>query len=100
MASVKVGYIDGQYVLNPTLPQLGYSKLDLTVSGTADAVMMVEAGAQELPEDIVLGAIEFAHRSMHPIIELQQQVVAAVGKPKREYTEVEVPPKRCGVVPL
>ncbi|MGI5837696.1 MAG: polyribonucleotide nucleotidyltransferase [Chloroflexota bacterium] len=98
VASVKVGYIDGQYVLNPTLPQLGYSKLDLTVSGTADAVMMVEAGAQELPEDIVLGAIEFAHRSMQPIIELQQQVVAAVGKPKREYTEVEVPPETDAAV--
>ena len=91
VASVKVGYIDGQFVLNPTMPQLAYSRLDLTVAGTADAVMMVEAGAQELPEDVVLEGIQFAHRSMQPIIELQLQVVRAVGKPKRAYAEDEIP---------
>ncbi|MHB0868957.1 MAG: polyribonucleotide nucleotidyltransferase [Chloroflexota bacterium] len=91
VAAVKVGYIDDQFVVNPTLPQLGYSRLDLTVSGTSDAVMMVEAGARELPEDVVLEAIQFAHREMQPIIELQQKMVEAVGKPKRAYSAVEIP---------
>jgi polyribonucleotide nucleotidyltransferase len=91
VAAVKVGYIDGEFVLNPTMPQLASSRLDLTVSGTADAVMMVEAGAQELPEDVVLEAIQFAHRGMQPIIELQKRLIAAVGKPKREYSEVGIP---------
>ncbi len=91
VAAVKVGYINDEFVLNPTLPQLGYSKLDLTVSGTADAVMMVEAGAQELPEDVVLEAIQFAHREMQPVIELQQKLREALGKPKREFSEVEIP---------
>ena len=91
VAAVKVGYIDGEFILNPTMPQLAQSKLDLTVSGTADAVMMVEAGAKELPEDVVLEAIQFAHRGMQPIIELQKKMMAAIGKPKREYSEVDVP---------
>ena len=91
VASAKVGYINDEFVLNPTMPELGYSRLDLTVAGTSDAVMMVEAGAQELPEDVVLQAIQFAHREMQPIIELQRKLAAAVGKPKRAYSEVEVP---------
>ncbi|HEX2988909.1 MAG TPA: polyribonucleotide nucleotidyltransferase, partial [Chloroflexota bacterium] len=91
VAAVKVGYIDGEFVLNPTMPQLANSRLDLTVSGTADAVMMVEAGAQELPEDVVLEAIQFAHRGMQPIIEVQKRMMAAIGRPKREYAEVEIP---------
>lgn len=101
VAAVKVGYINDEFVLNPTLPQLGYSKLDLTVSGTADAVMMVEAGAQELPEEVVLEAIQFGHRAMQPIIDLQRRVIAAVGKPKREYSEGEVPEEtRAAVVAI
>ncbi|MGE5620117.1 MAG: polyribonucleotide nucleotidyltransferase [Sphingomonadaceae bacterium] len=98
VAAVKVGYINDEFVLNPTLPQLGYSRLDLTVAGTADAVMMVEAGAQELPEDVVLEAIQFAHREMQPIIELQQRLVEAVGKPKRAYSEVEIPQETAEAV--
>ena len=99
VAAVKVGYINDEFVLNPTLPQLAYSRLDLTVSGTSDAVMMVEAGAQELPEDVVLEAIQFAHREMQPVIELQKRMMAAIGKPKREYSEVGVPEEtRAAVV--
>ncbi|HEX9016713.1 MAG TPA: polyribonucleotide nucleotidyltransferase, partial [Chloroflexota bacterium] len=91
VGAVKIGFIDGQLVLNPTLSQLQTSRLDLSVAGTADAVMMVEAGVQELSEAQVLEAIQFAHREMQPIIELQQKLAAAVGKPKRAYTEVDVP---------
>ncbi|MCL4532481.1 MAG: polyribonucleotide nucleotidyltransferase, partial [Actinobacteria bacterium] len=99
VAAVKVGYINDEFVLNPTLPQLAFSRLDLTVSGTADAVMMVEAGAQQLPEDVVLGAIQFAHREMQPVIELQKKMAAAIGKPKRSYSEVVIPEEtRAAVV--
>jgi polyribonucleotide nucleotidyltransferase len=91
VAAVKVGYINGELVLNPTMPQLAYSDLDLIVAGTADAVMMVEAGVRELSEEVVLEAIQFAHRSMQPIIELQREMMAAVGKQKREYSEDDIP---------
>ncbi len=91
VGAVKVGFINGQLVLNPTLAQLQESWLDLSVAGTSDAVMMVEAGMEELPEDLVLEAIQFAHREMQPIIELQKQVAAAVGKPKRSYSEIDIP---------
>ena len=98
VAAVKVGYINGELVLNPTLSQLQESKLDLSVAGTADAVMMVEAGVLELPEDLVLEAIQFAHRSMQPTIELQRKMMDAVGKPKRPYTEVEIPQETVAAV--
>ena len=98
VAAVKVGYINGELVLNPTLSQLQESRLDLSVAGTADAVMMVEAGMQELPEDLVLEAIQFAHRSMQPAIELQRRMMDAVGKPKRPYTEVEIPQETVAAV--
>jgi polyribonucleotide nucleotidyltransferase len=91
VAAVKVGYINGEFVLNPTMPQLAYSDLDLIVAGTADAVMMVEAGVRELTEEVVLEAIQFAHRSMQPIIKLQREMMATVGKQKREYSEDDIP---------
>ncbi len=81
-ASVRVGYIDGQYVINPTLQQLEASQMELVVAGTKDAVLMVEAGAQELPEDVMVGAIEFAHREMQPIIALIEQMRSELGLEK------------------
>jgi polyribonucleotide nucleotidyltransferase len=81
-ACVRVGYIDGQYVLNPTLQQLESSQMELVVAGTKDAVLMVEAGAQELPEDVMVGAIEFAHKEMQPIIVLIEQMRAELGHEK------------------
>ncbi len=98
VAAVKVGYINGEFVLNPTLPQLQESRLDLSVAGTADAVMMVEAGVHELSEEQVLEAIQFAHRSMQPAIELQLKMMEAVGKEKRPYTEVEIPQETVAAV--
>ncbi len=85
VGAVKVGYIEGEFVINPTLPEMVYSKLDLTVAGTADAVLMVEAGAHELPEETVVEAIEFGHRALQASIQLQEELRAAVGKPKRDY---------------
>src|SRR5512146_2437066 len=68
IAGCRVGYIDGQYVLNPTLDQMANSKLDLVVAGTTQGVLMVESEAQELSEDVMLGAVQFGHRSFQPII--------------------------------
>ncbi len=70
IGAARVGYIDGQYVLNPTLDQLAEgNRMDLVVAGTQDAVMMVESEIQELPEDVVLGAVAFAHAGFQPVIE-------------------------------
>jgi DNA polymerase III epsilon subunit family exonuclease len=83
VATVRVGRIDGELVVNPTISQLETSDLDLVVSGTRDAIMMVEAGAKILPEDVMAEAIMFGHRSIQPIIDLQEQLRAQVGKAKR-----------------
>jgi DNA polymerase III epsilon subunit family exonuclease len=83
VASVRVGRIDGEFVLNPTISQLDTSELDLVVSGTRDAIMMVEAGAKILPEAVMAEAIMFAHRSLAQIIDLQDQLRERVGKAKR-----------------
>src|SRR5258706_10918334 len=69
-----------------------YSKLDLVVAGTADAIMMVEAGAQELPEEVVLQALDLAHQAMQPIIQLITTMAEAVGKPKKAFSAPEADP--------
>src|SRR5689334_9398975 len=82
VAAVRVGRIDGQFVVNPTYSQLQESELDLVVSGTRDAIMMVEAGAKILPEDVMAEAILFAHRELRPLIDIQEELQKAVGKAK------------------
>ncbi len=83
VAAVRVGRIGGEFVLNPTMSQLDESELDLVVSGTRDAIMMVEAGAKILSEAVMADAIVFGHRSLAPILDLQEQLRAQVGKAKR-----------------
>jgi len=83
VGAVRVGRIGGQFVINPTFEDLKESELDLVVSGTRDAIMMVEAGARLLPEDVMAEAILFGHRSLQPLIDLQEQLRAQVGKAKR-----------------
>ncbi len=83
IGAVHVGYIDGEFVLNPTTSQLVESQLDLVVAGTRDAIMMVEAGVKILPEDVMAEAIMFAHRSIAPLIDLQEELREKVGKAKR-----------------
>ncbi len=83
VAAVRIGRIDGEFVINPTTSQLEQSELDLVVSGTRDAIMMVEAGAKILPESVMADAIMFGHRSLQPVLELQEQLQAQVGKAKR-----------------
>jgi polyribonucleotide nucleotidyltransferase len=83
--AVRVGYIDGQFVINPTVSQMEHSRLDLRLAGTADAVIMVEAGANEIPEDLMVEAIRLGHEAMQPLIALQEEMRAAIGKPKATY---------------
>ncbi len=83
IGSVRVGRIDGEFIVNPTHSQLADSELDLIVAGTRNAIMMVEAGAKLLPEDVMAEAILFGHRSLQPLIDIQEQIREAVGKAKR-----------------
>jgi DNA polymerase III epsilon subunit family exonuclease len=83
IGAVHVGRINGEFVLNPTTSQLAESELDLVVAGTRDAIMMVEAGVKILPEDVMAEAIMFAHRSIAPLIDMQDELREKVGKPKR-----------------
>lgn len=83
--SVSVGYIDGEYIINPTQEQKEISKLDLTVSGTKDAIMMVEAGANELTEEEMLNAILFAHEEIKNICEFTENIISELGVEKQEF---------------
>ena len=89
--SVVVGMIDDQFIINPSEAQRAESKMHMTVAGTKDAIMMVEAGAQEIPEETMLDAIMFAHEEIKKIVEFIEQIVAEVGKPKMEIELYKVP---------
>jgi len=84
VAAVRVGYVNNSFMINPTESELKYSDLDLVVAGTRDAVMMVEAGAQELPESIMLEAVRRGHEALQGIIDLQERMAKEIGKPKRD----------------
>jgi len=90
VSSVHVGYIDGEYVTNPTFSQLKQSLLDVVVASTKDAVLMVEAGARVASEETMLKAITFGHEVNRQIIALEEEVIAAVGRPKAEFTPPQV----------
>ena len=83
VGGVRVGRIGGEFVTNPTNSQLDESELDLVVAGTRDAVMMVEAGAKILPEDVMADAIAYGHAELQKSIDLQEKLVASAGKPKK-----------------
>src|SRR5881409_1054537 len=85
IGGARVGYIDGQYVLNPTKTELANSHLDLIVAGTESAVLMVESEAKELPEEVMLGAVVFGHQEQQAVIELIHQLVEEAGKPLWEW---------------
>jgi polyribonucleotide nucleotidyltransferase len=89
IGAARVGYIDGQYVLNPTTGQLADSKLDLVVAGTASAVLMVESEARELPEDIMLGSVVFGHEQMQVAIDAIRELAAEVNAPSLDWTPVQ-----------
>lgn len=79
VAGVRVGRVNGQFIANPTYEQREISDLDLVVAGTKEAIMMVEAGASEVSEEDMLSAIEFAHRAMQPAIDIQNEMISALG---------------------
>ncbi|MEN2256420.1 polyribonucleotide nucleotidyltransferase [Paraclostridium benzoelyticum] len=88
--SVSVGLVDGAFVINPTAEQREKSSLHLVVSGTKDAIMMVEAGAEEIPDELMLEAILFAHEEIKKVVEFIETIVAEVGKEKIEVTLFEI----------
>ncbi len=82
VAAVRVGYIDGEFIVNPTEPELETSELDLVVAGTKDAIVMVESGAREIPEKVMVDAMAFAHEHIRKIIEIQERLIEKLGKEK------------------
>jgi polyribonucleotide nucleotidyltransferase len=92
IGAVRVGYIDGQFVVDPTVEEMAESQLDLRMAGSRDAIIMVEASANEVPEEMMVRALAFGHEAMQPIITLLNEMRAAVGKPKREPTIVVADP--------
>lgn len=91
IAAVRVGRVDGRFVTNPTLSEREKSELNLTVAGTKEAIMMVEAGANEIPEDIMLDAILYGHDEIKKIVEFIEEIVKEVGKEKKELPEEIIP---------
>ena len=85
LGAARVGYIDGQYVLNPTLTQLKSSQLNLVVAGTQSAVLMVESEADILPEDVMLGAVVYGHEQMQVVINAINELVEEAGKPEWDW---------------
>ncbi|MBQ7199375.1 MAG: polyribonucleotide nucleotidyltransferase [Selenomonadaceae bacterium] len=85
IAGVRVGRINDEFIINPTQEQTELSDLDLMVAGSADAVMMVEAGAKELSEEIILEAILFGHEEIKKLVQFQNDIAAQIGKPKGEF---------------
>ncbi len=90
IAGVKVGYIDGEFIINPTASQLEKSSLDLTVAGTKDAINMVESSAKEISEDVMLDALMFAHEAIKKLVAFQEEIVKEVGLPTMEYETLEI----------
>lgn len=93
IAGVQVAYIDGEFIINPSAAQKEESLLELTVAGTKDAINMVESGAKELSEDIMLEALLKGHEAIRELIAFQEEIVAAVGKEKAEVELLQVDPE-------
>ena len=91
VGAVRVGYIDGEISINPTIPEMERSLLDLRLAGTAEALLMVEAGAEEVPEEVMLEALRRGHQAIQGVIAVQEQMRETIGKPKREYVSHAVP---------
>jgi polyribonucleotide nucleotidyltransferase len=98
IGGVRVGYIGDQFVINPLIPEMEDSQLDLRLAGTSDAIIMVEAGANQVPEEMLVEALKIGHEAIQPIIELQNEMRAKVGKPKRDFTPVVVPEEIKSVI--
>lgn len=91
IGAVRVGMVDGKFIINPSLEQRAVSEMNLTVAGTKEAIMMVEAGANEVPENIMLDAILYGHEEIKKIVEFIDEIVAEVGKEKQDVNLYKVP---------
>ena len=85
IAGVKVGRVDGEFIINPTPEELEKSDLDLTVAGTKDAINMVEAGAKQVSEDVMLDALMFGHNAVKELIAFEEKIISEIGEEKMEY---------------
>jgi len=90
IAGVKVGHVNGEFIINPTPAELEVSDIDLTVAGTKDAINMVEAGAKEVSEDLMLEALMFGHEAIKELVAFQEAIIAEIGKPDMEYDVLEI----------
>lgn len=93
VGAVRIGRINGEFIVNPTYQQVDESELDLRIAGTRDAILMVECGAEEIPEDVMIEALMFGHQSLQAMIDVQERMAAEVGKPKREVPLFPVSPE-------
>ena len=90
VAAVKVGRVNGEFVINPTVEQAEVSDIDLTVAGTKEAINMVEAGAREVSEEDMLDALMFGHEAIKELIKFEEEIIAAIGEEKMEYEKLEI----------
>ena len=90
VAGVKVGRVDGKFVINPTVEETEKSDIDLTVSGTKEAINMVEAGAKEVSEEDMLEALMFGHEAIKELIEFQEKIIEEIGEEKYDYPKLEI----------
>lgn len=90
IAGVKVGYVDNEFIINPTPDQLERSELDLTVAGTKYAINMVEAGAKQVSEDLMLEALMFGHEAIKELVKFQEEIISEIGEEKMEYEVLEL----------
>ena len=88
IGAVRIGYVNGQLVVNPSFSEMEESKLDLIVAGTKQAVAMVECGAKEVSEQVMVEALDLAHRAIQPIIEIQEEMAREIGKAKRDVEQM------------
>jgi polyribonucleotide nucleotidyltransferase len=86
VGAVRVGRVNGEFVINPTFAEMDASDLDLRIAGTKDAILMVECGANEIPEDVMAAALDLGHKSIQPLVEVQLKMQAELGKPKKAAT--------------
>ncbi len=86
IGAVRVGRINGEFIVNPTFEQKEQSDLDLRIAGTREAILMVECGADIIPEDVMVAALMFGHQALQPLIDVQEKMAAEIGKPKRDVT--------------
>ncbi len=92
VGAVRIGLREGEFLVNPSISEMEGSLLDLRVAGTEDAILMVEAGSNEIPEDQMIAALRLAHEAIQDVIRVQKEMQAQIGKPKREF-EQSIPPE-------